>query len=154
MSGVRLAKPFTLGELVARFGGVCDDSLAESAIERVVSAAALAPAAARGAGFGTLVLWTSARHAPLPLPEQAVCLCSRALAERLPVGRRWLHDHALWVVSELLAERAAERDFRRAANGAAGRVAPDVIVDPGAVIHEQVSIGAGSRIGPNAVLYG
>jgi UDP-3-O-[3-hydroxymyristoyl] glucosamine N-acyltransferase len=59
-------------------------------------------------------------------------------------------------VSELLAALAPDREFggEAAKPEPGGRIAPDVVIEPGAVIHARVSIGAGCRIGANAVLYG
>ncbi|HEY6562533.1 MAG TPA: UDP-3-O-(3-hydroxymyristoyl)glucosamine N-acyltransferase [Polyangiaceae bacterium] len=155
MNGVRLAQAFTLRELVARFGGVLDPSLGDRQVDRVLSAASLAGRPAPSSSGRALVLWTSPRHVLPALPEDASCLCSPPLAERAAATPRWVHTHALWVVSELLAGAPGDREFRGslAEPEPAGRIAADVIIEPGAVIHEQACIGAGSRIGPNAVIY-
>jgi UDP-3-O-[3-hydroxymyristoyl] glucosamine N-acyltransferase len=153
--GVRLAQAVTLRELVARFGGAVDPAIGDRAVERVVSAVSLArrPESVETPLPRALVVWTSARQSLPALPEDAICLCSPPLAQRVRAAR-WVHGHALWVVSELLASVAPDREFRAQANDSrSGAIAPDVIVEPGAVIHGQVSIGAGCRIGPNAVLY-
>ena len=156
MSGIRLAHATPLRELVARFGGAADPASLDCAVERLVSAAWLArrPDATDALGSRALVVWTSARYVLGALPEDAICLCAPPLAERV-AGPRWVHGHALWVVSELLSGVAPDREFRHTAaeREPGGRIAADVIIEPGAVIHETVTIGPGSRIGANAVLY-
>jgi UDP-3-O-[3-hydroxymyristoyl] glucosamine N-acyltransferase len=155
VNGVRLAQAFTLRELVARFGGVLAPALGDRTVDHVVSAASLAERVDDTVQARSLVLWTSPRHVLPALAADATCLCSPPLAERVAATSRWVHTHALWVVSELLAGASTDREFRRRVTPSepGGRIAADVIIEPGAVIHEQVCIGAGSRIGPNAVIY-
>jgi acyl-[acyl carrier protein]--UDP-N-acetylglucosamine O-acyltransferase len=154
--GIRLAHAITLRELVARFGGVADPALGDRAVERLVSAARLARQsdATDALCSRALVVWTSSRYALRALPQDAICLCAPPLAERIGAAR-WVHGHALWVVSELLRAVAPDREFRQhaAKPEPGGPIASDVIIEPGAVIHERVAIGPGSRIGANAVLY-
>jgi UDP-3-O-[3-hydroxymyristoyl] glucosamine N-acyltransferase len=148
VSGIRLAQASTLRELVARFGGTAEPGLADRRIERVVSAATLPRASAASLG-DALVLLTSAKHRARVLDSDALVLCAPALAESVPTLQRWVHRHALWVVSELLGGVSGAAPFRAMREPAA----VDAIIEPGAVIHEGVAIGAGCRIGPNAVLY-
>lgn len=150
MRGIRLPEPATLRELVRRLGGTSDPGVRDYRVERIVTPAALGTE-------GDLVLLVTPSQLKVPLPPSAVCLCAADLAERVPGERRWIHSHALWVVSELLAPLLERSEFRlesRSVHVEAGAEIPeDVVIEPGAVIHRAVRIGSGSRIGPNAVLY-
>jgi UDP-3-O-[3-hydroxymyristoyl] glucosamine N-acyltransferase len=145
-----LPEPKAIHELVSRFGGESDDGVHDYRVERVVSPAALGNA-------GDLVLLLAPKQASVPLPPSAVCLCAADIADRVPGGRRWVHTHALWVVSELLSELTEHSVFRaepRAVYLEAGaEIAEGVVIEPGAVVHRAVRIGQGSRIGANAVIY-
>jgi UDP-3-O-[3-hydroxymyristoyl] glucosamine N-acyltransferase len=150
LSGIRLSEPVTVAALARRFGGVPDPPIYDRGIRRIVS-----PVAAEA--DDDLVLMISARQLRGECPDNGVYLCSDALAARLPIGRRWAHSHALWVVAKLLEAQAEALKFKegvRAVHVEAGAdIARDAVLEPGVVVQRGVRIGSGCSIGANAVLY-
>jgi UDP-3-O-[3-hydroxymyristoyl] glucosamine N-acyltransferase len=150
-AGVRLVAPRTLESLVAEYGGAADAGLERIEVSRVV--------APEHAEYATdLVVATSAAGATLAARVAGVLLCHRDVAGRCPKGRRWVHPHAMWVVSRLLSTveaREASPPVHRAAFVDPGAsVHPSASVRPGAIVLEGARVGAGTVIGEGAVVYG
>lgn len=87
----------------------------------------------------------------------AAILVDQALADRVPIGRRWVHSHASYALARLLETAAPSPPLD--ARGAA-HIDPGADVDAtasigvGAVILAGAHVGRDSRIEPNAVIYG
>lgn len=150
MPGIELPKAERVADLVQRLGGQSDDGLAERRVARVVH-----PRDATAED--DLVVVTSLSVVSEASTSSGVLLCSDEVAPRLPVGRRWVHSRAQWVMAELL-DSAAPRGARplraeTARIDADAELAPDVVVGAGAVIHAGARIGPGSEIGENAVVF-
>jgi UDP-3-O-[3-hydroxymyristoyl] glucosamine N-acyltransferase len=159
-AGVRLAPPRSIDALVAEYGGVPDAGLEPVEVARVVSPE-------HAAHPTDLVLVTSAAGATRAAWGPGVLLCHRDVASRCPAGKRWVHPHAMWVVSRLLsiveggafaqggAGREATPQVHRAAFVEPGAsVHPSASVRPGAILLDGARVGAGSVIGEGAVIYG
>jgi UDP-3-O-[3-hydroxymyristoyl] glucosamine N-acyltransferase len=150
LGGVRLDAPWSVAELAAAHGGTLDDGLADAVVSRIVS-----PEIAE---YGDdLVVVTSALGASRALTRPGILLCQSDLSGRVPVGRRWVHGHATWVVARLLApivEREAPHGVDRSAwIHPAARIAASAVVRPGAIVLADARIGEGTVIGEGAVIY-
>ncbi len=149
--GVALPRAQTLGELSERLGGELDRALEACVVERVVS-----PADA--STTDELVPLSSSRQLAAALAAPGVILCDAALAARVPAGRRWVHEHVMWVVARLLSplEAAGARDVpvQGAAVAPGATVASDARIGAGAVVMKGARVGGGCVVGPNAVIYG
>jgi UDP-3-O-[3-hydroxymyristoyl] glucosamine N-acyltransferase len=139
----------SVGALVERYGGTCDDALKALRVGRVVTPGE--------AGAGDLVVLTKGQAVFRHL-EGSVWICSPECAEQVPAPLRWRHAHAMWVVAHLLASAAeellawpTEAPPPLVARGAT--VASDVLIEPGAIVLSGARIGSGSRIGPGAVVH-
>ena len=139
MIGVPLAAAETIAALAARVGGEPDSEVLDRVVERVLSPE-------RASEPRELVLVIARRHLAAAQAAAGVLLCSPELADALPLGRRWIHRHALWVLSRILPQPAAECP--------ATDVLAGVVVGTGAVIFEGARIGSGTVLGPGAVVYG
>jgi UDP-3-O-[3-hydroxymyristoyl] glucosamine N-acyltransferase len=142
-SGVALPAPRRMDELVREFGGRLDAELGAHVVRRI------APPG-DDPGDDALVLVTSTRHAGSASVARGVLLCQGAAADRCPPGRRWVHDHAMYVVARLLAPLAAEEAPAGVAPSAS--VAPSAEVDPSATIGARAVVLGGARIGPHAAI--
>lgn len=141
-SGVLLPVPRAVAELVSELGGEADPGVAGVIVARVVE-----PEGATRSDDLALVL--SADRVPAALACPAVLLVARSVAARIPPGRLWVHDHALWALSGLLAPLV-----ERPAPGVAGlaTVDPGASVDPSATVRAGAILLAGARIGPESVI--
>lgn len=144
MPGIALPEPERISSLVERFGGAADDALSERAVTRVV-----APEDA--ATENDLVVVVSPRFVSRALDASGVLLTNPELAGRLPSGRRWVHPHADWALAAVLelAAPTPESTPSRASTA---------VVEPGAVVAEDVTLGAfsfvasGARVGRGSVI--
>ncbi|MCA9596142.1 MAG: UDP-3-O-(3-hydroxymyristoyl)glucosamine N-acyltransferase [Myxococcales bacterium] len=149
MPGVDLLASVGVVELAEQLGGTLDPELAARRVARVAEPGA-------DTRESDLVVVASARWVPPAAAGRGVLLCTPGLASRLPEGRRFRHEHPLWVMATLLAEVAAERmappSSRDAVVAVGAEVDPSARVRPGAVVQTGVSIGPHSVIGENAVV--
>jgi UDP-3-O-[3-hydroxymyristoyl] glucosamine N-acyltransferase len=150
-AGIALREPQPLGALVERFGGSADAAAQARQVSRLVT-----PDDASGAD--DLILLTSVRHSARAGAAAGVVLCSTEAFTRLAPGRRWRHEHPLWVVAELLDEVAARREVRRPERAPDALIEPAEIgsgtqIMPGAVVLSGARIGQRCSIGPNAVIH-
>jgi UDP-3-O-[3-hydroxymyristoyl] glucosamine N-acyltransferase len=149
--GVPLPSRRSALELSAEYGGSLDEGCDAWSVRRVVMPedAVL---------DDDLVLVTSSRRLELATSRPGLLLVSREIEGRVPRGRRWVHDSALWVVARLLAPVLAEEAPVNAPEKAhvdpGASVHASAVVRPGAVILRGASIGAGTVISENAVVYG
>jgi UDP-3-O-[3-hydroxymyristoyl] glucosamine N-acyltransferase len=149
--GVNLPAPRRMDDLVREHGGVLDGELGGVVVRRI---------APPGSGLDddALVLVTSARHAASAGAARGVLLCQSAVAVRCPRGRRWVHEHAMYVVAKLLGPVAAAE--ARAGISPSASVASSAEVDPTVTIGARAVILAGARVGAHttigegAVIYG
>ncbi len=141
--------PRTLAELQSQHGGALDQELDGQTVIRRVGPSDrdaeidLAPVLhERGAAR----LSTSA----------PILLVAKAVASRVPVGRRWVHPQADRVLALLLSDDAPEPVFdevggariaRGAVLGEGVRIAPFAVVHPGARLGARVVVGEGAVIG-------
>ncbi|HVU04078.1 MAG TPA: hypothetical protein VHE30_20110 [Polyangiaceae bacterium] len=145
LSGIRLDAPVRVADLSLEHGGTLDGALADATISRIVSPE-------HATTFEDLVLVTSAVAAARAVTAPGVLLATPNVAGRLPVGRRWVHSHASYVVARML-EPLSEREAPPQGVDRAAWVHPAAFVDgtasvrPGAIVH------AGARIGPGSVVY-
>jgi UDP-3-O-[3-hydroxymyristoyl] glucosamine N-acyltransferase len=151
LSGIALPRAVAVDALVRELGGELDPAARGASIERVTSP--------RDASRPTdLVVLTASRWQKAALLAPGICLCSSELGTRLPAGRRLLHSHPMWVVAKLLEPIAAAGSAERGAAPAhvelGAVLANDVLLGAGAVVLAGARIGAGSVIEPNAVVYG
>jgi UDP-3-O-[3-hydroxymyristoyl] glucosamine N-acyltransferase len=133
---------------VREHGGAADEAVKGRVVRRIV-------AAEHAARDDELAVVTSPRWVGAATASPAALLCTTEVRARCPEGRRWVHPHAMYVVSRLLAEPEApggvdERAF----------VDPRADVDPSARIAARAMVlagarvGAGSAVGEGAVIYG
>jgi UDP-3-O-[3-hydroxymyristoyl] glucosamine N-acyltransferase len=147
--GVALPQAEPLAVLADRLGGALDAELRDTVVTRLA-------AAGETAASGDLVVLTAPRLVPVALAAGAPLLCSEAVAPRVPVGRRWVHGHVLWVVSQLLGAPPPYPPEGRASS----QVHPEARVDAsariaaGAVVLGGACIGPACQIRENAVVYG
>jgi UDP-3-O-[3-hydroxymyristoyl] glucosamine N-acyltransferase len=155
-AGVRLTAPRTLESLASEFGGVLDAGVHSQVVSRIVS-----PEHAKS--LDDLVVATSAAGATRAAWGPGVLLCHRDVASRCPVGKRWVHTHAMWVVARLLESvermeaesREARPSIDRTAIVEAGAyVHPSAVVRPLAVVLAGARIGPSSVVGEGAIVYG
>lgn len=150
MTGARLAEAIGVGDLGVRFGGAIDLGLGPRSVQRIVP-----PDLADH--DGDLVLVARADLVDVARERPGVWLCTPQVAGRLPAGRRWTHEHATWVVAELLSSVA--RDAHEELAGVScvvsplARVAATARIGHGAVIHPHVVIGDDCRIGEHVVVH-
>ena len=145
--GARLARPETLERLARDHGGDVDGQARSREVHRFVE-----PGAEQRET--DLVVLTSARRVG-DLGDASLVLVSRELAERVPAGRRWVHDHVMWVVAGLVPAAPAPPERSPGAVVEAGaEVAPGVAIGTGAVILEGARLGEGTIVEPGAVVYG
>lgn len=149
MTGVPLATPDTLAQLAVRYGGELDPALRELRVERAVS-----PADATGET--DLALVVARAHLAAARAAPAVLLVAPELAPELPIGRRWVHPHALWVFARLLApvEEPGSGIHPAAIVAPAAELGAGTSVGPGAVVMAGARLGAGCVVEPGAVVYG
>jgi len=146
--GVVLPRPATVGELSTQYGGHADPEVQAARVTRV-----LVPEEATGSD--ELVVLTSPRYLSQGLRSSGPILCSLELAPRVPSGRRWVHAHVSWVVTQLLGdpppyERLADV---RAHIDSGASVADSAYVAAGAVVMRGARIGPDSQIRENCVVY-
>jgi UDP-3-O-[3-hydroxymyristoyl] glucosamine N-acyltransferase len=135
--GVELPVACSVEELALAHGGEVDEGVSNRIVRRVVSPE-------HAARDDDLVLVTSARRTAEASTRPGVLLCHASIAARCPVGHRWVHEHALYVVARLLSP-IAERE-------APSAVARSAIVHPGAVVHESAIVGAGAVVQSGAIV--
>ena len=146
--GIALAAPVTLGELCRAHGGVLDEDLATQVVRRLVTAE-------QASRDDELAVVTQPRWTKAASASPAVLLCQASVASRCPPGRRWVHQHAMYVVAQLMPPDPTTRGISPRA-----WVDPDSSVDPtatvaaGAAVLAGACIGASSVIGDGAVVYG
>ena len=146
--GVAISPPLTLGELAERHGGAVDDGASALIVERV--------APLERGETSDLCPLTSRRRLADALASPSALLVAAELAPLVPVGRRWVHEHASFVLAAVLADLERPRERIRseyASIDGDAKLAPDVAVGPFAVIMEGVIIGPGSVIEAHAVIY-
>ncbi len=158
---ITLARPITLRELVARYGGEID-----AALDLGATIATLGRSDGdERADLAPVLNDRGAAHLSTPA---SVLLVSARVASRVPGGRRFVHDDAAMVMAELLAAEEPEpfsgapihetARTERAHVSAGARVGRDVVlgegtrVEPGAVIFPRTVVGARCVIGANAVV--
>ncbi len=150
MSGIDLLASVGVVELADQLGGTIDAELASRRVSRVAEPGA-------NTRSSDLVVVSSPRYVAAAAAGRAVILCATSLAHRLPEGRRFCHEHPLWVMATLLAEVATERDVppssREAVVAVGARVDPSARLRPGAVVQAGATVGAHSVVGENAVIY-
>ncbi len=145
--GVELSSPVSVVALAAEHGGVLDDGL-DQVVDRV------APPALAAAASDLLVV-THPRVVDDARRASGVFICCPELADRLPRGRRWVHENVMYAVAGILPPNAV--DLERSERGfveAGAEIGDDVELGPGAVVQSGARIGPGSSIGPYAVIYG
>ncbi len=160
---VALARPVALGAAEEELGGEVDEAARALVIDR------LARPEDADDRPGALTVLSRARAAR-SLSRPFAILVSRALANRAPLGIRWIHDapaavlaalleepqpideraHALIETGAAVDETAVVRAFAVIRRGAV--VGPRSVVGEGAVIHGGVTIGARVSIGAHAVV--
>ena len=147
--GVALPRVQSVAELAARLGGSVDAAVRERRVAHLA-------VPAEASNDGDLVVLTSRRHVPAALAAAGVILCAEELASRVPEGRRWIHSHAMWVVTQLLGELPAGdcQPVRDVQVHSGAEVASSVVLGAGAVVMKGARIGAQCVIGENAVVYG
>jgi UDP-3-O-[3-hydroxymyristoyl] glucosamine N-acyltransferase len=137
--------------LAERHGGTVDDGAGALIVER------LAPL--EEGREGDLCPFTARRYASLAVraaASGASILVDAELASLVPPGRRWVHAHASWALSDLMSTLApaAEPDRRdRAIVDGDAEIGEGVSIGPGALVMGGASIGAGSTVEPHAVIY-
>jgi UDP-3-O-[3-hydroxymyristoyl] glucosamine N-acyltransferase len=139
------------GERARQLGGEVDDAIRAVTIDGV-------SAVWEGAGPTTLVPVLRPRAVDEAVSSRAVLLVDASLAARVPPGRRWVHPHASWALSRLLAEVETEEtplpDERHLARiHPEAEIGPDVRIGAFAVIARGVVLGKGSIVEPHAVLH-
>lgn len=148
-AGIPLASPAPLGELIRTHGGSADPGADAIVVERI--------APIELATDGELAPFTSLRHRAAANASRAVLLVDAKLADAVPPGRRWLHEHASWALAGLLAtlEPPPPPDRRAEAFvSPEAEVAADARIAPGAVVLSGAVVGPACTIEPNAVVYG
>lgn len=149
LPGISLARPTPLAELVGLHGGIADRGAERIVLVRV--------APITTAGEGDLAPLLSRKYLDIALESRAALLVSAELADALPEGRRWVHEHASYALAGLLetVDDRPRSDAREAAHIEEGAlVADDARIGPGAVVLAGAVIGEGCRVEPNAVIYG
>jgi UDP-3-O-[3-hydroxymyristoyl] glucosamine N-acyltransferase len=147
--GIALRAPATLGELAARLGGVVDPGAEGRSTSR------LCPI--DEAVAGDLAPLLSRRFLRAARSTEAALLVAADLADAVPPGRRWVHDHAALALARLLEDLAPPLLAHPRSTAHVDRLAevhPTVSVGPGAVVMAGAVIRAGARVEPNAVVYG
>lgn len=134
---ILLARPGRLRDLLARHGGVIDETL-----DRDLPIARVGPS--DGKDDVDLAPVLHDRGAARLTTPARVLLVSARISGRVDPGRRWVHAHAERVLAELL-----EDELPRFVD----HVPPGVHCEPGARIALGAIVGEGSRIGAGAVVY-
>lgn len=134
---MNLARPASIGELVARHGGTLDEGIDPSFVIATIAASDrdescdLAPVLSdRGA---------TQLHA-----RATVWLVAASCAERVPAGARWVHPRAESVLVDLLT---TDEELPPPVIPPDARIEPNVVIFPNVVLGRGVTIGAGSVIG-------
>jgi len=138
-----------LGRLAARMGGEVDAAVRERGVCRLV-------VPAEDAAVDDLIVLTAARRVSEVLASDAPVLCTPELARRIPEGRRWIHGHVMWVVTQLVGEpaNAPPGRARSAEIDPEAEVSSSAVVGRGAVVMATAVVGPDCRVGENAVIYG
>ena len=150
LPGVSLGQPVSLHQLHQHFGGQLDPAAFDVSIEAIAN-----PEQADSRCLAPLL---SARLLKAALGcDAAALLVDMSLAASVPVGRRWLHEHAPYVLAGLL-ERCAPpaqpaSTSPHAIVAATAKLGERVQIAPGAVLFGGCCIGDDCSIGPNAVIY-
>jgi UDP-3-O-[3-hydroxymyristoyl] glucosamine N-acyltransferase len=146
--GVWLRKGPLVAELAERVGGEPDAPCRQRAIRWIVP-----PEGAHDASC-LVPLWAP-RHLERVRDGEAVVLTTFELGARLRPGSRWLHEHPLWALSELLAplEQAPEGGHGLAYVEEGADVHPSVRLGPFAVVRAGARVGEGCSIEAHAVIY-
>ncbi len=154
MAGVPLTEVESLRALASELGGELDRDAQARHVARVV-----APVDAER--DDDLVLVVSRRVLARARSAPGAFLTSPELAAELPAGRRWVHAHAMWVLTRLLRPAVTREEPQIGAGtrvGAGARILPgailgeDCVIEPGAVIYGNCRLGARIVIGANAVI--
>jgi UDP-3-O-[3-hydroxymyristoyl] glucosamine N-acyltransferase len=147
--GVALPGGPLVAELAERFGGEPDGPCRGRALAWVV------PPEGEHDGSCLVPLWNS-RHLERVRASEAVVLTTPGLGARLRPGSRWVHEHPLFALSELLApfDPAADEGPHALAYVEEGaEVHPSASLGPFAVVRAGARVGEGCAVGPHAVLY-
>jgi len=148
--GIRFPSPRSLQDLAEALGGSVDDEARDVVINRVSSP--------EHASDESLVPIFQAGAIATLTDRNAVVLVTPELASRFAPGRRWVHDHARWVLAKLLQSvgphPAEPRVSPHAVIEPGASLAPTVRVGHGAVVLSGAMIGEDSSVEPNAVIYG
>jgi len=140
MPPIPLSEPVELSRWVEAHGGVLDEGLAELRLTHVADVRDRVDP-------GTLVLCASPRFLAAARESAGVVLCAPGQHVRLDAGRRWYHDHALWVFAGVLAHATPELPT-------SAEIDETSVVGPGAVVEPGARIGPRCHVGPNAVIHG
>jgi UDP-3-O-[3-hydroxymyristoyl] glucosamine N-acyltransferase len=148
MIGVPLVASETLAALAARLGGEADPGAGERQVSRVV-------APAQATRDTDLCLVASRRVLQLARAASGIALVTPELASELPAGGRWVHPHALWVVSQLLAPcgRPQPDGIHPTALIEGALIGPGTRIGAGAVVFAGAELGAACAVEPGAVIY-
>ncbi|HEU4411472.1 MAG TPA: UDP-3-O-(3-hydroxymyristoyl)glucosamine N-acyltransferase [Polyangiaceae bacterium] len=146
--GVPLPGGPLVAELAERLGGEPDGPCRGRALRWVV------PPEGEHDGSCLVPLWTS-RHLERVRKSDAVVLTTPQLGARLSPGARWLHEHPLFALSELLSpfDRAVEGPRSLAYVEAGAELHPTAELGPFAVVRAGARVGEGCSIGAHAVIY-
>ncbi len=166
LSGLRLRARMPLESLVAAFGGSAPTRAFELAVERIV----LGRDAQMELMLPTdLAVVAHPRHLPAR-PGAGVFLTSGTLRRRLPDAHCWEHTHPMWVLAGLLemtsevpataegpgwdgpASRAGTTIADSAVVSADASIGPGSVVEPQAVIYPGVKLGRSVHVGAGAVI--
>ncbi len=159
MTPIALKSRRLLGDLMRQHGGLLDVALGERSITHLAS-----PRLARAASELTLLV--SARLVPYLSTSLSPVLVCPELAERVPAGRRWVHERPWWALAAILTEASPRwEELGGPRIAASASIAKSSVVAPGAVVGEhccleegvvvyggvelgeRVVVGAGSVIG-------
>ena len=149
LPGITLAQPVAVSALCDRLGGAVDPG----ARSRTVAAIA-EPSLASSLCLAPIL---SRKFVAQGLACDAVLLVDGKLAPAVAEGRRWVHDHASWVLASLLDEVAVRPIVVRHSSAViedGAKLGDRVEVGAGAVLLAGCEVGDDCSIGPNAVVYG
>jgi len=131
---IELARPISIGALVAEHGGALDDGVDGARVVRT-----LGPSDRPGADLSPVLHDRGAAA----LVSEGLLLVSESVAARVPRGRRWTHPRAEHVLAALVASAHEPATLHHES----AIVEVGAIVFPGVRLGKDVVIGAGSVIG-------
>ncbi|MFI5300930.1 MAG: hypothetical protein ACHREM_22845, partial [Polyangiales bacterium] len=143
---IDLPEVASLGAWVASLGGAIDEGLDASLVLETICAsdrdeiASIAPVL-NDRGVAKLV------------SRARVLLVDRRVADRVEVGRRWVHPNAALALARLLEAAPTMRLSSEHAIDPSAKIGANVIVEAGARIGAEVVIGDDAFIATGAVIY-